>query len=150
LVRYLEERIRFYTARGGGDLEMIDAETAKLQNELWSAVQAPGLAQPNPVTALALWGMNDVLNSQGYTQAAWLNRIPDGAWELLGAIALCATTLFGVGARASKVRRGLFAVLSLVLSIAFFLIADIDSPRRGMVRVVPQNLDLLLESLKGP
>ena len=30
--------------------------------------------------------MNDVLNSQGYTQAAWWNRLPAGAWVLLALI----------------------------------------------------------------
>jgi hypothetical protein len=42
----------------------------QLQNELWSALKAPAAAQPTPVVALAIAGMNDVLNSQGYTQAA--------------------------------------------------------------------------------
>jgi hypothetical protein len=37
---------------------------------MWSAVQNPALSQPKPVMALAVSGMNDVLNSQGYTQAA--------------------------------------------------------------------------------
>jgi hypothetical protein len=34
-----------------------------------------------------------------------------------------------------------------VLSIAFFLVADIDSPRGGLVRVQPQNLLSLQQSL---
>jgi len=34
-----------------------------------------------------------------------------------------------------------------VISILFFLIADIDSPRRGLIRVVPQNLLSLRQSL---
>jgi len=34
-----------------------------------------------------------------------------------------------------------------VLSIAFFLIADIDSPRNGVIRVLPQNLITLSQSL---
>ena len=99
--------------------------------------------------ALAVAGMNDVLNSQGYTQAAWLNRIPVGAWSLMAAIAVCSTILVGVGARDGKAGRGFIVVLPLVLSIAFFLIADIDSPRRGLIRVVPQNLQSLAESLRA-
>jgi hypothetical protein len=31
-------------------------------------------------------------------------------------------------------------VLPLVVAIAFFLIADIDSPRGGVIRVSPQNM----------
>lgn len=149
LLTYLEQRILLYTTHDDKELEQINARTANLQNDLWSAVETPALAQPTPMMALAVAGMNDVLNSQGYTQAAWLNRIPDGAWHLLAAIAFCATMLVGVGARESKVRRGLFVVLPLVLSIALFLIADIDSPRRGAINVIPQNLQILLQSLKG-
>jgi len=55
---------------------VVDARMVTLQNELWAAVAAPAQAQRDPVSALVLAGMNDVLNSQGYTQAAWLNRIP--------------------------------------------------------------------------
>jgi len=38
-------------------------------------------------------------------------------------------------------------VLPFVVSISFLLIADIDSPRRGFIHVVPQNLVSLLQSL---
>jgi hypothetical protein len=34
-----------------------------------------------------------------------------------------------------------------VISISFFLIADIDSPRGGIIRVKPQNLVSLSQSL---
>jgi hypothetical protein len=36
-----------------------------------------------------------------------------------------------------------------IVAIAFFLIADIDSPRSGIIRVAPQNLIALVESLRG-
>jgi hypothetical protein len=41
----------------------------------------------------------------------------------------------------------LLPILPLILSIAFMLIADIDSPRHGIIRVRPQNLIGLAESL---
>jgi hypothetical protein len=97
--------------------------------------------------ALALAGMNDVLNSQGYTQAAWWNRIPMAAWTLMSAMAICSTMLIGIGARTVKARSGILLILPLVVSIAFFLVADLDSPRRGVIRVVPQNLLSLSQSL---
>ena len=79
LRNYLEQRISFYLTRNEKQLSEINAHTAQLQSDLWSAVQTPATAQPNPVIALAVSGMNDVLNSQGYTQAAWWNRIPYAA-----------------------------------------------------------------------
>jgi hypothetical protein len=39
-------------------------------------------------------------------------------------------------------------VLPLLVAIALFLIADIDSPRSGVIRVHPQNLESLRDGLK--
>ena len=99
---------------------------------------------------LTVSGMNDVLNSQGYTQAAWWNRIPLAAWGLMVIMAVCSNVLLGYSARRSRVGSVQFFFLPLVLSIAFFLIADIDSPRRGIIRVQPQNLISLAKSLHSP
>jgi hypothetical protein len=95
--------------------------------------------------ALVLSGMNDVLNSQGYTQAAWPNRIPTLAWMLLGLMAIVSNLLLGYRERS----RGLLVllVLPIVASIAFFLIADIDSPLGGIIRVMPQNLIAVSQSM---
>jgi hypothetical protein len=91
--------------------------------------------------------MNDVLNSQGYVQAAWWNRIPYPAWALMAAIALCANILVGFGARNFKKNVGLFMIFPLVTSVSFFLIADIDSPRGGIIRIEPRNLITLKQNL---
>ncbi len=146
---YTELRIAFYRTRHYEELQKIDADTAQLQNQMWSAVQAPAMAQPTPVIALAVSGMNDVLNSQGYTQAAWWNRIPASAWSLMLAIAVCCNLLVGYGARSVRAKGVLLFVLPLVVAISFLLIADIDSPRGGFIHVVPQNLESVLQSMPG-
>jgi hypothetical protein len=148
LIRYLDQRIQWHDTRTGDKLRQIDRDTAQLQSEMWSAVKDAAARQPTPVSALAASGMNDVLNSQGYTQAAWLNRIPVAAWALILAIGICSNFLLGFTVRQSrpKVRSFLVVVLPLVLSISFFLLADIDSPRRGVIRVHPQNLQILAAS----
>ncbi len=153
---YVDQRVQFYTTRDlfytvgiDGQLRQINDRTAQLQAELWAAVQAPAAAQPTPIIALAVWGMNDLLNSQGYTQAAWWNRIPIAAWGLMGLIAVCCNLLIGYGVRNPRTERTLLLILPLVVSISFFLIADIDSPRGGVIRVHPQNLLSLSESLRA-
>ena len=147
LKKYLDLRILFYRTRDEIELRQISADTTRLQGEMWSAVQAPAVERPTPVIALAVSGMNDVLNSQGYTQAAWWNRIPASAWGLMIAIAICSNVLVGYGTSTAKVQSGLLFVLPLVVSIAFLLIADIDTPRKGFIHVAPQNLMSLSESL---
>jgi hypothetical protein len=145
LKKYVDQRVLFYTTRNQQRLAKINVETAGLQNELWSAVLPGVAAQPTPPLALVVSGMNDVLNSQGYTQAAWWNRIPISAWVLMAAIAICCNLLIGYGAH--RTQRRIFLVVPVAVSIAFFLISDIDSPRGGTIHVVPQNLLSLAQSL---
>ncbi len=147
LRKYTDLRIAFYRTRNRTELRQIDDATAQLQTEMWSQVQTPAVAQPTPLMALAVSGMNDVLNSQGYTQAAWWNRIPTSAWGLLVISAICCNLLIGYGSHRSEANPNLIFILPLVVSIAFLLIADIDSPRGGLIHVAPQNLVSLADSL---
>ncbi len=142
---YVAQRIAFYKTRDDGRLARIDADTAALQRQLWASVQAVAAARPTPVTALTASGMNEVLDAQGYTQAVWWNRIPDGAWLLMAMVALIACALTGYGAREAR----LLVILPAVLAVAFFFVSDIDSPRHGLIRVVPRNLVSLAESMRA-
>ena len=147
LRKYLGLRVSFYRTHNERERGQINADTAQLQAKMWSVVQASAEARPTPIVALAVSGMNDVLNSQGYTQAAFWNRIPTAAWGLMIATAICCNVLVGYGVHGSDGKGGMLLVLPLVVSIAFLLISDIDSPRRGIIEVRPQNLESLVESL---
>jgi hypothetical protein len=137
LRRYIDLRISYYRATDERRVQEINAATARLQADLWSSVANVAKAQPTPPVALVLGGMNDVINSQGYTQAAWWNRIPITAWVLMAMIAVSCNLLMGYGEHRTT---WFLLILPVIVSISFFLIADIDSPRAGMIRVLPQNL----------
>lgn len=147
LARYLEQRIRYYQAHGDQDLQEIGSATAQLEDEMWKVVRDNALKTPNPITALAVGGMNDVINSQGYAEAAWRNRIPVAAWGLMIAIALFSSVMQGYGARTERAKMGLLLIMPLTVALSLALIADIDSPRGGLIRVAPQNLLSLQDSL---
>ena len=147
LRNYLDQRIAFYLAQDEPELQRINARTAGLQADLWSAIRTPAAMLPNPIVALAVVGMNDVLNSQGYTQAGFWNRIPVAAWSLIGAIAIGCNLLVGYGSRSVSAGFKLLPILPLLVSIALMFIADIDAPRHGIIRVNPQNLMSLAGSL---
>jgi hypothetical protein len=145
LTQYLDQRLLFYTTRNPRELEQIGNATTKLQNEMWSIAVDVAQARSTPPVTLAVSGMNEVLNTQGYTQAAWWNRIPVGAWSLMLGLSIFCCALIGYRAHRRRVRS--LVVLPFVLSLAFFLIADIDNPRLGIIRVSPQNLISLSQSL---
>jgi hypothetical protein len=148
LRRYVGLRIRFYESRNEDELRQIGSDTSRLQGEMWAAVRAPASVQPTLTLALAVSGMNDVLNSQGYTQAAWWNRIPQSAWILMVGMAACCNLLVGYGAQSARPGASVLFVLPVVVAIALFLIADIDSPRNGFIHVVARNLVTLSGELK--
>jgi hypothetical protein len=56
----------------------------------------------------------------------------------MGLIAILSNMLLGYRERKTDVL--VLLILPVIVSIAFFLIADIDSPRGGVIQVAPQNL----------
>ncbi len=145
LKRYLDQRMLFYATRRPGRLSEIAAETARLQTELWSTLRLAIAAVPPPLMGLLVSGMNDVINSQRSSQAAWLNRIPIAAWVLMETISIGCCWL--IGYRARRTDWLAFLVVPVAVSVSFFLLADLDSPRGGAIRVAPQNLSSLSQSL---
>ncbi len=147
LNQYLDQRILYYSRQNKEKIREIHQKTDQLQNQLWGEVLPVARTQSSATIALVVSGTNDVINSQGYVQAAWWNRIPYPAWTLMAAIAICANLLVGFGARNFKRNIGLFMIFPFVVSVSFFLIADIDSPRGGIIRIEPRNLITLKKSL---
>jgi hypothetical protein len=144
---YLDQRILLYRTREEDRRAEIRQRITQLQRQLWASVQNAALAQPSALTALAAAGMNDVINSQGYTQAAWWNRIPTAAWLLMLLIALLCSVMVGYATSGATARSLVLLILPLLLGIAFMLIADIDSPRGGAIHVAAQNMAALAETM---
>ncbi len=147
LIQYIDQRILFYSKQSPEKILEIRSKTDQLQMALWNEILPVVRAQPTAPIALVASGMNDVLNSQGYVQAAWWNRIPLTAWALMAAIAVCANLLVGFGARNFEKNMGLFMIFPFIVSVSFFLIADIDSPRGGVIRIEARNLVALKNNL---
>jgi hypothetical protein len=144
LKAYLAQRILFYETAEDSRLSTLGSETESLGADLWSLARSAA-AQPTPIAALIVTGLNDVLNAEGFTRAVWWNRIPPAAWSLMAVIAFGCNLLLGYGAQ--RVNVAIFFIVPLTIAISFFLIADIDSPRGGIIRVLPQNLIHLAHSL---
>lgn len=147
LKRYLDQRVLFYTTRSSDRASEVFVETVRIESELWSTILPAVAAVPPPLMGLLVTGMNDVVNSERTSRAAWLNRVPYGAWALMAIIAIGSCGLIGYRARHTDWLA--FMIVPVAASVSFFLIADLDSPRAGAIRVSPQNLSNLAESLSA-
>jgi hypothetical protein len=147
LKAYTDQRIAFYSEQDPAALAGVQVEEAKLQSDIWSIARDSAAAQPNPIVALVVAGANDVLNAQGYALAAWRNRIPGPAWTLMATIAAACSWMLGFGGQ--RFNPFLLLVVPATISVSFLLIAEIDSPRGGFIRVLPINLLTVADGLKG-
>jgi hypothetical protein len=147
LREYLDQRVLFYQTRDPVLLRYIDGATAQLQTKLWASVRGLSSAQQTATTALAISGMNQVFDSQGSSQAAWGNRIPVAAWTLMGVMAISGNLMIGLYLRRLGSNGILLMVLPAIVSLSFLLIADIDSPRGGLIHIKPENLIRVAHSL---
>jgi hypothetical protein len=141
---YANQRIAFYS---DPDRPLTnDADTAQIEAALWASVLPEGKAHPTQITALVVSGMNDVINSQGYTLAAWRDRLPIEIWVLL--IVVAATCNFLIGFGAEPLSPATQAILPFTAALAYVLIADVEGRRNGLVQVQPINLRDAAEAMR--
>lgn len=145
LKMYLDKRLLFYTVRNRQQLRSISFETSQLQNDLWSAIRSSFASAPPPVQGMLISGLNDVMNSEASTQAAFDNRVPLLAWLLI--VVIASGCSFLIGLRAHRTDWLVFLVIPIAVSISLFLIADLDSPREGAIRNGPKNLIRLTDAI---
>jgi hypothetical protein len=147
LGQYTLQRILFYGVDDPARLKQIRSGTERLRSELWSAVTPRATSARDPVTALAVSAMNDVLNTEIHTDAAWRYHIPVAVWFMLLLIAFAGNLLLGLSEK--RERTAILFILPVVISVPFFLIADVDSPRGDLIRVVPVNLIAQVQLMKS-
>ncbi|MDR5758993.1 hypothetical protein [Caballeronia sp. LZ035] len=147
LMHYTRLRLASYRTRDSVELAKINRDMANIETELWQLATQVAKAQPTPIGALVVAGMNDVLNSQDYAEAARINHIPAGAWYLMIIIALLGCVVQGYGAKGSLRKGLLITILPATVALSLALIADIDSPKSGIIRVEPRDLTRLLQSI---
>lgn len=143
LEEYAQGRINYYTMSDYSEIKKANTATEEAQTNIWSLILPFIKQQATPTNALLMSGMNAVDDALGNTTAAWKNRIPMVAWMLLGIIAICSNLLIGFSSKNFKNDRIFFLFFPFVVATSFYLIAEIDSPRGGIIKIAPENLQKL-------
>jgi Protein of unknown function (DUF4239) len=132
-----------YGAEMGAALD----RTQQLQKELWQEAVAAARQRPSPITSVFAQSLNQAIDVSENRLAALEKRVPAPVWLLLGLLSLFNCLIFGASAR----RRFWFAMLvsPLMISIVLSLIADVDSPHGGLIRISQESMDRVRQDLKG-
>src|SRR5258708_10910233 len=123
-----------------------------IQHQLWGNAEAVGQKNPNSiVVGLFVQSLNEVIDLHAKrVQAAVRSRIPGAIW--VGLFAVAAFSLAAMGYHAGLVGMGRsLAVLAVALtfSVVIELIADLDRPQQGVLRVSQRVLLDLQQSMRA-
>jgi hypothetical protein len=126
-----------------GDIESALRRSEQLHTRLWAEAEAAGTKHPESIqVGLFVQALNETIDLHTTrVVAALYSRIPLTVWIAL--YSLTALSMMGVGYHAgltSKTRSLAFPILAVTFSAVMILVADLDRPREGMLRVSQQAL----------
>jgi hypothetical protein len=135
LREYVDARLE---AAQSGDIERALRRSDELQRGLWKEAEAAGTQHPNSiVVGLFIQSLNETIDIHATRVLVSVqSRIPEILWGVLYLVTIL--TMAGVGyyeGLANSWRSLAIAVLILTFSAILSLIADLDRPREGLLRV---------------
>jgi hypothetical protein len=136
--RYVDVRLALY--RKVADLESAKAELARmtdLQKEIWEgAVAACRESGSQPATMLLLPALNAMIDITTVRTVALQTHQPTVIFVMLALMMLACSLLAGFGMAGGTQRSWLHVVcFAAVLTIAFYVILDLEYPRIGLIRI---------------
>jgi hypothetical protein len=132
-------------------VEEANSRSGELHQRLWEQATAAAGKDPRPVpTGLFIQSLNDVIDLHAKRlMIGWRNRIPAVIWFTLYGVALLGMAALGYQEGLAGSKRSP-AQVSLVVAFAgvLLLIADLDRPHEGALRVSQQPMIELRDTMK--
>ena len=126
------------------------SKSEELHNSLWAQAVAATEKDRTPITGLFVVSLNEVIDLHAKRVMAGLrSRVPGVIWIVLFVLAILAMVMMGYHSGLVHSRRSI-AVIALVIgfSSVLYLIADLDRPGQGTLRVSQQSMIDLRQSMK--
>ena len=143
---------RLEAVRSGNVAEGI-RRSEGIQQKVWSEAEALGQKNANSiVVGLFVQSLNQMIDLHAERlQAGLRSRIPGAIWLGLFAVAALSLATMGYHAGLSGTRRSLAVVaVAVTFSVVIELIADLDRPQEGVLRVSQQALQDVQRSMAPP
>jgi hypothetical protein len=150
LRNYVDTRLE--AVRSGNIAEGM-RQSENIQNDVWTHAIAVGEKNPNSiVVGLFVQSLNDMIDLHAKrVQASLRSRIPGAIWIGLFAVAALSLATMGYHAGMVGTRRSLaILAVALTFSVVIELIADLDRPQEGVLKVSQHALLDLQRSMNVP
>jgi hypothetical protein len=150
LREYVDTRLE---ALRSGNIAAGVRQSENIQSQLWAHATAVGEKNPNSIVGgLFIQSLNDVIDLHAKrVQAGLRSRIPGAIWVGLFAVAALSLATMGYHAGMVGTRRSLaILAVAFTFSVVIELIADLDRPQEGILKVSQQALLDLQRSMNVP
>lgn len=147
LREYVDVRLE---AAQPGKLDQSILRSGELHKRLWSLAVAATEKDRSDITGLFVESLNEVIDLHATRlMAAVRSRVPNMIWIVLFVLSILAMLMMGYHSGLARSRRSI-AVLALILgfSSVLYLIADLDRPGLGTLRISQQAMIDLRHSMK--
>jgi hypothetical protein len=137
LRRYLDARIELYQwGHQTEELRHANEKADRAQKEAWEIAVQESKKFPNPISALMLTALNQMIDLREKQQFSFENVVPQLVLGFLLVLSLIAVGVVGYLNGLTRNRhRGLSLVFGLVVIMTLFLVFDLDRPRRGPIKL---------------
>lgn len=142
--------VRLETARTG-NLEGL-RRSEEIQQQLWAHAVTVAASNPDPIVAIFVQSLNEVIDLHAKRiEAALRSRIPGAIWLTLYAVSMLSFAGMGYHSGLTGTTRSL-AILGVAIAFCsvIWLIADLDRPLEGTLEVNQQTMIDLQKSMAGP
>lgn len=146
LRKYVDARLDLDNA-GINARQVTDAlsRARRIHDELWSDAAAAAALDRTAITTAYVNSLNDTIDLYEKRLAAAENRIPTTIWVLIAVVSLIAVFARGLTLTSRFWLNLLLAPVTVAIVVA--LIADLDSPSRGLIRVDKRAMERLKSDL---
>lgn len=147
---YVQNRLQYGKALSGeGSVLAAYRETQELQNRIWKlAAEGVNLDAPTPRAMLLLPALNDMFDAASARHVATQAHAPVVIMALL--VGLSILSAYMAGRTVARIRASFWqrSIYALVLTVTLLVIADLDYPRLGLIRL--DYSDELMVGLQSP
>lgn len=135
---YTALRVKMVEARRTEQAIATDAESRKVQNEIWGKAVAACRKDPSPATrTLVITSLNDMIDVTTERHVAAHTHTPLLVVGLLISVALMSAFLVGYATHGPKRPRVLHALFVVVVVGTLYVTLDMEFPRAGLIQVGP-------------
>ena len=132
------------------DVSALDRETHRtkeLQEQLWQQLVAVTQVSQTAVIATYLQALNDSIDVSEKRLAAFESRVPETVWLIIFVVAIFQSFVAGFSLK----RKFWFplVVTPLVIGVVMALLADLDSPRTGLIHIEQTSMERLVHDVTG-